>query len=176
VEEAMRRTTEVLWNPHVAGVLLGLSLLLTFVLTGHGLGASGFSTAVAAVASHTVAPAATSGNAYFGPMFDEGYNPLNAWITWEIIGVAVGAFIAAMLSGGFRWQIDGPPRLGTVRRLALAVAGGMLAGYGARVASGCTSGLGLSGAATLATAGFLFLMGFFGAGIVSGLIMKRYWR
>ena len=37
------------WPAHLAGVALGLTLLLTFVLTGHGLGASGFSTALALV-------------------------------------------------------------------------------------------------------------------------------
>ena len=36
------------WQPHLAGALLGLGLLMTFVLTGHGLGASGFTTALAA--------------------------------------------------------------------------------------------------------------------------------
>jgi hypothetical protein len=156
--------------------MLGLTLLLTFVLTGHGLGASGFSTALTAKISETVAPAATANNAYFGPMLEDGNNPLNSWITWQVIGVAIGALAAALLSGRFRWQIDGPPKLSINRRLMLAVAGGLLAGFGARVASGCTSGLGLSGAATLATAGFVFLIGFFGAGLGAGFLLKRYWQ
>ena len=36
------------WAPFVAGVALGLTLLLTFYLTGHGLGASGAYTAATA--------------------------------------------------------------------------------------------------------------------------------
>lgn len=172
----MSGTPRPLWNSHFAGVMLGLALLLTFVLTGHGLGASGFTTALSANVSNAVAPAATASNPYFGSMFEGGSNPLNSWITWQVIGVAIGALVAAFLSGRFRVQIDGPPRLGVGNRLLLAVAGGMLAGFGARVASGCTSGLGLSGAATLATAGFVFLMGFFGAGLVAGFTLKRFWR
>ena len=36
------------WPPLAAGIALGLVLLLTFVLTGHGLGATGASTRLAA--------------------------------------------------------------------------------------------------------------------------------
>lgn len=172
----MIRPAKPNWNAHFAGVMLGLGLLLTFVLTGHGLGASGFSTALSAVASEAVAPAATTSNAYFGPMVDEGYNPLDAWITWQVIGVALGALLAATLAGRFRWRIDGPPRLDNKRRLLMALAGGAAAGFGARVSAGCTSGLGLSGAATLATAGFVFLAGFFGAGLLTGVFIKRFWQ
>ena len=66
-------------------------------------------------------------------------------------------------------------RLNRGKRLGLALVGGMIAGLGARIALGCTSGLGLSGSATLATAGFLFLIGFFATGAAFGLIMKRYY-
>lgn len=164
------------WSAHLAGLVLGLGLLLTFVLTGHGLGASGFSTALSAVASNTVAPAATANNAYLGPMVEDGYNPLNSWITWQVIGVAIGALVAALMAGRFSWRIDGPVRLGNKRRLAMALVGGLVAGFGARLSAGCTSGLGLSGAATLATAGFVFLAGFFGAGLLTGVFIKRIWQ
>lgn len=164
-----------LWNPYVAGTLLGLGLLMTFVLTGHGLGASGFTTALAASAAHAVAPAAVEHNSYFGSMFEDGANPLGAWITWQVIGVAVGALFGAISAHRFRWTVDGPTRLARGKRLVLALAGGMIAGLGARIAVGCTSGLGLSGAATLASAGFLFLIGFFATGAAFGLIMKRYY-
>ncbi len=172
----MRRNPRALWNSHLTGAILGLVLLLTFVLTGHGLGASGFTTSLAANAAHAVAPAATAGNDYFGPMFEDGSNPLNAWITWQMIGVALGAAAAAFLAGRFRWQVDGPRRFGYAPRLLLALSGGLLAGFGARISLGCTSGLGLSGAATLATAGFVFLIGFFAAGLVGGFALKKYWE
>ncbi|MBX6419883.1 MAG: YeeE/YedE thiosulfate transporter family protein [Sinobacteraceae bacterium] len=164
-----------LWNPYLAGLVLGLGLLLTFVLTGHGLGASGFTTALAASASKTLAPSATAANAYFGPM-TASHNPLDSWITWEVIGLALGALASAVFAGRFRLSLDGPSRLPRARRLALALVGGAVSGFGARVSLGCTSGLGLSGSAVLATAGFLFLIGFFGAGVGIGLLMKRYWQ
>ena len=36
------------WPPLIAGIALGLALLLTFLITGHGLGASGFFTRLTA--------------------------------------------------------------------------------------------------------------------------------
>jgi hypothetical protein len=165
-----------IWNSHAAGAVLGLVLLLTFVLTGHGLGASGAPTAIAAAAANVVAPAATQANDYLGWMVEGGRNPLNSWITWEVIGVALGALAAAWWSGHLRVRLEGPPRANNSGRLALALAGGILSGFGARVSAGCTSGLGLSGSATLATAGFVFLIGFFGAGVLTGLLTRRMWK
>ena len=66
----------------MAGVALGFALLLTFVLTAHGLGASGAPTAIAAAVSNAVAPAATQSNDYLGWMVAEGADPLNSWIVW----------------------------------------------------------------------------------------------
>lgn len=165
-----------LWNPYAAGALLGITLLLTYLITGHGLGASGFTTSLTAVVADKLTPAATEANAYLGPMIKGGRNPLDSWITWEVIGVALGALISAVMAGRFRISMDGPGRVSTNGRLILALLGGVLAGFGARVAAGCTSGLGLSGAAVLSSAGFLFLMGFFAAGAAFGLMMRRLYK
>lgn len=162
-----------IWNAHLAGAALGLALLLTFVLTGHGLGASGSPTAIAAAASHVVAPAATHDNTYLSGWATRG---LNTWINWEVLGVAIGALAAAWWSGRLRMRVEGPTRASNKGRLALALVGGILSGFGARVSLGCTSGLGLSGSATLATAGFVFLIGFFGAGLLTGLLTRRMWK
>ncbi len=165
-----------IWNAHLAGAVLGLVLLLSFVLTGHGLGASGAPTAIAAVAANVVSPAVVQANGYLGWMVEDGRNPLNSWITWEVLGVALGALLAAWWSGHLRVRVEGPPRASNLGRLSLALIGGILSGFGARVSAGCTSGLGLSGSATLATAGFVFLIGFFGAGLLTGFLTRRMWK
>lgn len=162
------RVIKPFWPPLVAGVALGLVLLLTFVLTGHGLGATGASTRMAAWLGLSVAPAATHANAYLGAMV-EGGNPMSSWITWQVVGVALGTLVAAFMAGRFRVQLDGSRSIGTPQRLATALAGGLLSGFGARVAAGCTSGLGLSGGATLGIAAFVFLTTFF----ITGLIVNR---
>ena len=48
----------------------------------------------------------------------------------------------------------------------------VLAGFGARVAGGCTSGLGLSGAAALGIAAFVFLALFFATGLITSRIVR----
>lgn len=155
------------WQPWAAGVALGLVLLLTFVLTGHGLGATGFTTRLTAVLGGDAARA----NAYLGPLFEDG-QPLASWITWQVLGLALGAVFAAWRAGRFRVQLDGARALGTPRRMLAALGGGVAAGFGARVSAGCTSGLGLSGAATLGLAAFVFLTAFFAAGLVMSRVIR----
>lgn len=166
----MKKTREF-WHPLVAGVALGLVLLLTFVFTGHGLGATGATTRFAAYLGLVVVPEVTQANAYLGPMVQQG-NPMASWITWQVLGVGIGALSAAVLSGRFRFQIDGTLSVGRGRRLLAALVGGICAGFGARFAAGCTSGLGLSGAATLAISAFVFLGAFFVAGILAHRLFK----
>lgn len=160
------------WKPLVAGILLGIVLLSTFVVTGHGLGATGFTTRLTAWFGMYLLPAATSANDYLGGMVEEG-RPLDAWISWQVIGVALGALLSAFLAGRIAVKLDGKRFLGGSKRPLTALFGGLLAGFGARIAAGCTSGLGLSGAAVLSLAGFTFLGAFFAVGLLASRFMKE---
>jgi uncharacterized protein len=165
------RSTQYM-NPLMAGVLLGVVLLATFVITGHGLGATGFTTRLTAWIGMHAVPAATSANDYLGGMVEDG-KPLSAWITWQVVGVAIGALLSAFLAKRIHIQLDGKKYLGGTKRPVTALLGGLLAGFGARVAAGCTSGLGLSGAAVLSLAGFTFLATFFAVGLLVSRLMKE---
>ncbi len=162
------------WPPLVAGVLLGLVLLLTFLITGHGLGASGFFTRLTVATGGWLAPVATEASAYLGPYLQG--NPLSSWISWEIVGVAIGALAGSLTSGRFKLALERGPGIGGNERLIYALIGGVLVGFGARLARGCTSGLGLSGGATLAVAAFVFLIAFFAAGFLVTLAARRVWQ
>jgi hypothetical protein len=98
---------------------------------------------------------------------------LDAWITWQVIGVALGALISAFLANRIAFKLDGTKFLGGSKRPLTALFGGILAGFGARIAAGCTSGLGLSGAAVLSLAGFTFLGTFFAVGLLASRFMKE---
>lgn len=165
------RPVRPFWSPLWAGAALGLVLLLTFAWTGHGLGATGATTRLSAWLGTLAAPAVTSANPYLGPIV-EGGRPLASWISWQVLGVALGALGSAFWAGRLRVQWDGEYSIGRGRRILTALIGGVLAGFGARVAAGCTSGLGLSGAATLSIAAFVFLAVFF----VAGLLVTRLVR
>ena len=143
---------------------MGLVLILTFSLSGHGVGASGAVTHMVAGTGLVVATEATKANAYLGPM--------GSWITWEVLGMVIGAMAAAFMAGRFRVQLDGQCSVGTPQRVTKALIGGFLAGFGARIAGGCTSGLGLSGAATLGVAAFVFLGVFFATGLIVSRLVK----
>ena len=171
----MNSTIRPYWPPLTAGIALGVVLLATFLLTGNGLGASGFFARLTAWFGAEIARPATEANSYLGPFLKGGANPLANWITWEVVGVAIGGLLAALSSGRFRLKFDGPSKLGTTSRIALALGGGLLTGFGARLARGCTSGIGLSGGATLAVAAFLFLIAFFVVGIAISFVMRRAW-
>lgn len=154
------------WPAWVAGLALGVVLLLTFVLTGHGLGATGFTTRLSAWLGDEVVPKWTLNNDYLGPLVENG-SVLSSWITWQVLGVFIGAFFSALLARRIALRIEGGASAGNTGRLLKALAGGILAGFGARIAAGCTSGVGLSGAAVLSVAGFVFLGAFFAAGLVA---------
>ena len=150
---------------------MGLVLLLTFVISGHGLGASGTFSHVVAAAALMVAPQVAQTHSYLGPIVAEG-NPMSTWLDWEVLGVFPGGGGVAFMAGRFRVQIDGARSQGKSLQLGKARIGGALAGYGARLAGGCTSGLGLSGAAVLSISAFVFLGVFF----ASGLLVSRLVR
>jgi uncharacterized protein len=81
-------------------------------------------------------------------------------------GIILGALMAAMLASRFApaWNISG-------RSLAAAVIGGLLLGYGARIAYGCNIGAYFSGIASGSLHGWLWLVAAF-AGNVAGTSLR----
>jgi hypothetical protein len=162
------------WNPLVAGVALGLVLLASFLVTGHGLGASGLFTRLTAGLAALVAPLEAAANSYLGGLVKAG--ALGGWITWEVLGLVLGALAGSLFGRRFRIGIERGSGVAPGNRLAWAFAGGALVGFGSRLARGCTSGLGLSGGATLAVAAFVFLIAFFAAGFATMALVRRSWQ
>ncbi|KAF6823085.1 YeeE/YedE family protein [Colletotrichum musicola] len=74
-------------------------------------------------------------------------------------GLAAGAWAVAAFSPVFALGAAD-----TTVSPSLAVAGGFLIGLGSRIAGGCTSGHGLSGASLFSTASFITVISMFGAG------------
>jgi hypothetical protein len=162
-------------SPLLAGIGLGLALMFMFLISGHGLGANGFFIRLSVWLSDTVMPVWTENNNFLYT-FTGDTHPLNEWISWEIAGVALGALAGSLISKRFRFKIERGRGIGISARLILALCGGILTGFGAQLARGCTSGLGLSGGATLAVAAFVFLIAFFVAGIAVSFITRRIWQ
>ena len=169
------RQAREFWPPLVAGVGLGLALMGMFLFTGHGLGARGFFTRLPASPGNATDPPWAETNAYFKSYLADGY-PLNQWISWEIAGVALGALAGSLSARRFRLKVERGPGIGVGARLGLALGGGVLTGFGAPLARGCTRGRGLSGGAVLAVVAFVFLIAFFAAGLLVSTLTRRLWQ
>lgn len=163
------------WNPYVAGAGLGLTLLLSYVVLGTGLGASGGIARVAASAAHAVAPAAVDDSVYLQPWF-EGGSAMRYYLVFMLLGALLGGGMSAFAAGRTHLGVERGPRIGVGARLALALLGGVLAGIGARFASGCTSGQALSGGAMMQTGSFVFLGACFAAALAAAPLLRKEWR
>jgi hypothetical protein len=94
------------WNPYLAGVGLGLVLLLSYVWLGHGFGASGASTIIGAIGLKSIFPAhVTAKGAYLAHYFTGDGTPLNDWIIFMALGTFIGGFLSSLLGGRHKPEI-----------------------------------------------------------------------
>lgn len=163
------------WNPYLAGTLLGLTLLGTFLIAGQGLGGSAISKRSVALVGQQVAPEWTAANTITGPYVADGRNPMKNWIVIEVLGVFLGGFIGAVSAGRFKATVEKGPRIDTRTRLRAAFAGGVIMGFAAALARGCTSGQALSGGATLAVGSWVYMMMVFAGGYATAYFARRLW-
>ena len=164
------------WNPYGAGIALGLVLLTSFVLTGRGLGASGAIKRAQALVVHHIEPSYAEENANIGPYFaNPRRSPLNAWIVFLALGVAIGGGAGALTSGRLGLETIRGPRITRESRWVLAVAGGLLSGYAAQLSRGCTSGQALTGGAQLAFGSWVFMFAVFGGAYAVAYLVRKQW-
>lgn len=171
--EALRM--EQYWPAYWAALGLGLTLLAAFLLVGQGLGASGGFTRYLAFLISLAAPGYASAHPYWSRYVQPDAPVLMDFLVFELVGVALGGLVSGWLAGRLRWSTDRGPGISDRSRWALAFAGGALSGAGARLARGCTSGLALSGGATLSAGAFVFMLSVFAAGFAGAWLVRRLW-
>jgi uncharacterized membrane protein YedE/YeeE len=146
-------------DPYFAGIGLGLVLLAAYVSVGRGLGASGaFASVVAAAQGAAVE------------------SPLHDWLVLELAGVMLGGFLSARLAGRAHLGMERGSGITSTQRMGWAVGGGMLMGFGAKLARGCTSGQALTGGALLSAGSWIFIITCFAAGYMLAPLARRLWR
>lgn len=162
------------WSPYLAGGLTGLALALAQLFSDAMFGAT---------------PAyAYIGNAVQLLLHNQSLASVDAYgryllaPTWHltfVLGITLGALLAALLYREFKWQAVPPlwrEFFGSskAKRALWAFLGGVVSMIGVRQAMGCPSGLGLSGMIQLSVSGFLgFAMFFLGGIIMAGLLYRR---
>lgn len=164
------------WNPYLSGIGLGLVLLLSYVIMGRGLGASGAFTTTASVVVETIAPDYARNNEFYSEYLTDGTrSPFKDWLVFEVIGVLVGGFISGALAGRIKRTVEKGPRISTKMRFVFAFSGGMLMGIGAKLARGCTSGQALTGGAILNVGSWAFMLMVFAGAYALAYLMRRQW-
>ncbi len=162
------------WNPYLAGFGLGLVLLAAYLVEGRGLGATGAYSSVAAWIANAISPEHAQASEIHARYLASG-SPLTAWLTWLLVGTFVGAAVSGLVAGRFAVTVEKGPRLSDGQRLALALAGGVIAGVGAKIARGCTSGQALTGASVLNAGSLVFMLAVFVAGYSVAWMARKEW-
>lgn len=162
------------WSPYLAGVLIGLLQIPTFLLMDTALGASSSYVTVAAHLAAVLDPG-VSDIKYFASHM---WGPKNWWQVAVIVGIAIGAWASMRLSGARRQAISPvwARTMGAVTvsaRAPIAFLGGLIMLLGARIAGGCTSGHGVSGLAQLSVGSTVAVAAMFAGGIMTAMLVLR---
>ena len=162
------------WSPYLVGGLIGVLSMFTFYFSDKPLGASTGYARLAGMLGKVVAKKHTISLKYY-----QDNKPAVDWEVMLVVGAILGAFLAAWQGGEF--SSEGLPPMWAARfgqdtlvpRLAVALIGGVLVAFGSRLAGGCTSGHGISGALQLSVGSWIALICFSGGGIVAAMLMYR---
>ena len=161
-------------TPYLVGAAIGVLSWVVFAVVNQPIGMStALSQVSGAAAQAVVGEEAVRANPYwakFAPKWDYG--------TVFLVGTFLGALASAVISRTLHLQVV--PSVWAERfgpsagqRMLGAFVGGVIAMYGARLAGGCTSGHGISGALQLALSSWVFLAVMFAAGIATASVMFR---
>lgn len=151
----------------LAGVAIGAITLLLLWVTNQRLGIStGFENLCGLVVR--------------APYFRRGeIARSNGWRLPFLGGLVLGGALSAVASGGWSpfWDLgmfDTTIGWGPAGKLTWMFCGGLLIGFGTRMAGGCTSGHGIFGLSNLERASFESTASFMAAGIVTSHLVYRW--
>ena len=151
------------WSPYAVGAGIGILSWFAFATADHGLG---ITTPFEYAAALAHAP----------PAYLKDHAPKIDWEWMVVLGVFIGSFVSSKISGERRHA--SVPALWGRRfgasvslRMALAFFGGLVMMLGARLARGCTSGHGITGALQLAVSSWIFIALAFVVAIATALTL-----
>lgn len=164
--------TETFWSPYAAGIGIGVLSWLSFLISGKPIATS----TTFARAGGMIENYISGGKAEQRPY----YKKIELVINWQwmlVFGVVIGSFLSAILSGDFQVGVWVPSLWASafgdsaVLRVVVALAGGIILGFGARFGDGCTSGHGISGTLQLAVSSWISVIFFFIGGVITAHII-----
>lgn len=161
------------WSPYLVGGLIG-GLLTLLLLMGKQLGVSTGIARIAALLEAFFIPQHLQATPYFKSLL-----ATSTVLDWKIlfaVGIFFGSFFSSRLSNNSKnrtsfWKNSWGDQF-TIRAL-VALIGGILLMFGARIANGCTSGHAISGGAQLSITSWLFMMSLFATAIPTSWMMYK---
>ena len=160
------------WSPYLIGTLIGILSWVSFIVSKKPLGTStSYARASARLGS------ICCGDTVFDWKYYQKYKPELEWQSMLVIGIVIGSFISAIISGEFNLtfipatEFESILNQNVLGRIFSAFTGGILLGFGARLAGGCTSGHGISGAFQLSIASWISLISFFVGGAAAAFLI-----
>lgn len=170
---ALARIRSRSWSPWAVGAGIGVASWFAFAFAGHGLGITTAFEQAAALLERVVAPGWATAMGFF-----DDHPPQIGWYWTLVLGVFLGSLASSRLSGDERRTVV--PRMWADRfgpsvskRMGFAFIGGAVMMIGARLAMGCTSGHGLTGALQLAVSSWVFVGLAFTVAIGTAFLMYR---
>lgn len=159
-------------KPHYAALILGAVVALSLLWTQKGIHVSG-----------VLSLFCSADSANRVTMADEllcsphSTQVSTDWIIWMASGIFVGAFFSSYARlRSLRFHIERGRGVLINTRMLTASIGGIVVGFGAALAGGCTSSLGLTGSSVLSVAAFAFLGLFFIGGFAARFFWGRFWN
>jgi hypothetical protein len=163
-------------NPYFGGVLLGILLLITFFITGRGLGASGAVKSAVVTTVDKVAPVHAEKSDFYSQFITDRHSPMYNWLVFESLGMLIGGLISGAFFGRIKkLRVERPPNVKVTTRLIFAGVGGILFGVGSQFGRGCSSGAALSGTGSFAFGGLLVMLFMFGTGYAAAYFFRKLW-
>jgi uncharacterized membrane protein YedE/YeeE len=156
------------WHWALSGAAIGAITLALLWVTNRRLGIStGFENLCALVVR----------NPYLGR---EEIRRSHRWRLPFLVGLVAGGVASAVTSGSWApiWDLglfDERIGWGPAGKLLWMFAGGLLIGFGTRLAGGCTSGHGIFGLSNFERASLDATLAFMAAGIVTTTLVYRVW-
>ncbi len=132
------------WTGLVGGLMIGGAAALFLLLSGRLAGVS--------------------------TMLDGALKPTSSEFPWRL------AFLVGLVAGGFAVAMLQPslvPSITVSPSVAVLVAGGVIAGFGARVAGGCTSGHGVCGIPRLSKRSIVATAVFMATAVITVTIIRH---
>lgn len=158
------------WNPYLSVLITGVLSALYFGITGTAWAVTGEFTRLGGEICELFGVDVARWK-YFQMIGLRG-SPLTRTDGWIVIGMLAGALIAVLLGRDFKLRV---PR--QKRRLVQGFAGGVLAGFGARLALGCNLAAFFTGIPQFSFHAWIFMLTT-GVGTFLGVqvVKTRWWR